>query len=610
MALQPKPDHGTVAVTREDEIGAWWAEQETQFISGGPPRPTGSGWRDGLARALAAELRFDLSQARGELAACATDVPVGQWSDVWRLLSCRVEVRAAQPDGLDHAVRAAETLVGPATRIHPATSARTFHLLAVAFLRLGRPHDAEVALYHALSDLHAEPARTWALDTWGQALVATGAWQEARGTFAAVMDSKIALGDGLGVAITAGHLARMELMLGYPDSAREAARRGLTVAAAIPPLSRLRLATMDLEASLNEANTRASEQAARVVHDLLGEVSGESHYLQGFANLALARQAEQPDIANGLLAEARRHLALPDHLAMWHLCSARAMPETGDDPAWLSGMQRLFEAAGGVTEAEVLSYLFLAERASSRGDSRECAARLDSAYGAVALTNSPLLLEVCDHVAQAVAPGGMPGRIAERFSGRSLDELVRTALEDASLIFVDLVGFTARSNEMDPEQVMATARGLFELAVPLLVRHGVRPLSYLGDGLLAVAQGPGHACRSVAFATGLVGRGERLSRMRRFRNERWGLSMRGGVASGPVVLGTLGSAFKLEFTAIGATTNLAARLQAAAEPGQVMCAERTASEAGMQVAKVEGLSLKGFPDLVRAVRLSVDPAKA
>ena len=75
-----------------------------------------------------------------------------------------------------------------------------------------------------------------------------------------------------------------------------------------------------------------------------------------------------------------------------------------------------------------------------------------------------------------------------------------------------------------------------------------------------------------------------------------------GVNSGPAVIGNVGSAEHHSFTAIGDTTNLAARLQAAAEPGRVVIGSAThAALAGVGVFEPLGpLDLKGKSELVEA----------
>lgn len=151
---------------------------------------------------------------------------------------------------------------------------------------------------------------------------------------------------------------------------------------------------------------------------------------------------------------------------------------------------------------------------------------------------------------------------------------------------------------------MSVSRTVFELAVPCLVKHGVTPLAYLGDALLAVAEGPAHRDRAIAFAQDYVARTQRLGTLRARTDEPWPLAMRAGIASGPVVLGVLGNVLKEEFTAIGRTVNLAARLQAQAQPsGLVVELESQPGRTSMDV-----VPLKGFGDTpIPIERLTAPP---
>ncbi|NUO16140.1 MAG: adenylate/guanylate cyclase domain-containing protein, partial [Planctomycetaceae bacterium] len=89
--------------------------------------------------------------------------------------------------------------------------------------------------------------------------------------------------------------------------------------------------------------------------------------------------------------------------------------------------------------------------------------------------------------------------------------------------------------------------------------------------------------------------------------EKWGLTVRAGVASGPTVLGVLGSHYKMEFQAIGRTVNLASRLQGQAQPGQVTASLDCAKAAGLDLGGLapEQAGLKGFSQPESFVRLRV-----
>jgi class 3 adenylate cyclase len=190
-----------------------------------------------------------------------------------------------------------------------------------------------------------------------------------------------------------------------------------------------------------------------------------------------------------------------------------------------------------------------------------------------------------------------------RFTGGSAADLDRTVRTDASIVFADLVGFTPRSEHMSAEEVMDTVRCLFELSVPVLARHRVQPLSYRGDGLLACARGEDHERRALAFAREFTRRAARATAVRHAMGRDWGLDVRAGVASGPVVLGVLGTLFKLEYVVNGRTANLAARLQSSAKPNEVVCDAHVAACAGLE--PTEELALKGLAAPVSACRIAV-----
>jgi class 3 adenylate cyclase len=154
---------------------------------------------------------------------------------------------------------------------------------------------------------------------------------------------------------------------------------------------------------------------------------------------------------------------------------------------------------------------------------------------------------------------------------------------------------------------METVRSVFELAVPLLAKHKVRPLQHLGDGLLAACQGDDHSRRGLHFAIDFVQRTNSASRIRRAQGEEWGLDLRAGVNSGSVVFGMLGSSFKQEWLAIGKTTNLAARLQSKGEIGEVVTLPEIAEQVGYDFSSdtVELHPMKGFSEPVPLLRIRV-----
>ena len=139
--------------------------------------------------------------------------------------------------------------------------------------------------------------------------------------------------------------------------------------------------------------------------------------------------------------------------------------------------------------------------------------------------------------------------------------------QDASVVFCDLRGFTTFAESAEPELVIDVLnKYLGEMTEAILGHHGT-VVSYLGDGIMAVfgspVERPDHATQAFAAAEELLA--VRLPRLNAWLADR-GLEpflLGVGVNSGAVMSGTVGSERRMEYAAVGDTTNVAARLQAA-----------------------------------------------
>jgi class 3 adenylate cyclase/tetratricopeptide (TPR) repeat protein len=146
-----------------------------------------------------------------------------------------------------------------------------------------------------------------------------------------------------------------------------------------------------------------------------------------------------------------------------------------------------------------------------------------------------------------------------------------------SVLFADVVGFTAMAEKLDPEDVHDIMDGCFEILGREIHGAGGTINQYTGDGIMALFGAPiayddpiRPACHAALQAQ------RRLAEYKEKIAGRYGVSfqMRMGVHSGRVVVGTIGDDLRLDYTAVGDTTNIAARLQALAGPGEILVSDR------------------------------------
>jgi class 3 adenylate cyclase len=142
------------------------------------------------------------------------------------------------------------------------------------------------------------------------------------------------------------------------------------------------------------------------------------------------------------------------------------------------------------------------------------------------------------------------------------------------VLFLDLRDFSGFALEEDANLVMLTLNQIFADLAEVLERHDIVVNQYLGDGFMALVRGEDHPRRAVAAGLDMHEALKGFNRPRRALGLRL-LEPRIGVATGDVHLANVGTHRKIDFTAVGPTTNLAARLQGEAIPASVCVPEPT-----------------------------------
>jgi class 3 adenylate cyclase len=173
-----------------------------------------------------------------------------------------------------------------------------------------------------------------------------------------------------------------------------------------------------------------------------------------------------------------------------------------------------------------------------------------------------------------------------------------------SVVFADLAGFTPFSETRRPTEVLEMLNAFWAAVVPAIDAAGGVIEHFAGDGIMAIfnARGdePDHARRAARAARAIIEASRPIAASR----PDWP-TFRVGVNTGPAVLGEVGAAERRSFAVIGDTTNTAARLMAAAEPGQIVVGRATWEALGDDRAGVAlgGIRVKGKREPVEAWRL-------
>jgi adenylate cyclase len=135
---------------------------------------------------------------------------------------------------------------------------------------------------------------------------------------------------------------------------------------------------------------------------------------------------------------------------------------------------------------------------------------------------------------------------------------------NVAVLFADVVGFTSLSERMAPDRVVLLLRSLHERGSGVVFAHEGSLDKYLGDGFLATFGGissqPDAAARAIRCAVALQAEIDRWNAKRQRRGA-VPVQLSVGVHYGPVVVGNIGSAQRLEFTVVGDTVNIASRLE-------------------------------------------------
>jgi class 3 adenylate cyclase/tetratricopeptide (TPR) repeat protein len=205
----------------------------------------------------------------------------------------------------------------------------------------------------------------------------------------------------------------------------------------------------------------------------------------------------------------------------------------------------------------------------------------------------------------------------QRYIPAELLQKMETARSDGTMVgerrvvttlFCDVKGSTAAADQLDPEEWTEIINGAFEHMIGPVYQYEGTVARLMGDAILAFFGAPiGHEDdpqRAVLAGLDIVAG---IGPYRKVIKHKWGIdiNVRVGINTGRVVVGTVGSDLRMEYTAMGDAINLAARMEQAAEPGTILIAETTYKlvEHLFKTQDMGGISVKGKDEPVPAYRV-------
>jgi adenylate cyclase len=178
------------------------------------------------------------------------------------------------------------------------------------------------------------------------------------------------------------------------------------------------------------------------------------------------------------------------------------------------------------------------------------------------------------------------------------DNLFKTHRREITIVFLDLRGFTAFSDNSEPEEVMDFLRHYHAEMGKLVFKFDGTLERFVGDGIVVIFNDPipceDHVNKAARMAVEMRDRVKELRTA--WRKRGYDLDLGVGFAAGYTTLGTIGFEGRMDYGTVGNLPNLAARLCAEAKGGQILTDQKTMSrlEDAFDAEPIQELNLKGI----------------
>ncbi|WP_341527163.1 response regulator [Nostoc sp. UHCC 0302] len=224
--------------------------------------------------------------------------------------------------------------------------------------------------------------------------------------------------------------------------------------------------------------------------------------------------------------------------------------------------------------------------------------------------NERRVLELNTYLTESVLKRFLPAVLVQKAAAGTLTLDLRPEPRLITVLFSDIVGFTQLANTLRSRRVAELLNEYLEAMTKVVFENGGTVDKFMGDAILALYGAPEELTPNEQVRRA-INTAKAMHRSLALLNERWrsqgifdsdrltGVQFRCGIHQGTAVVGMFGSAERADYTAIGPSVNIAARLQSAAVPGTILVSAAVADYLlEEEITKGKPLELKGVDETV------------
>lgn len=231
-------------------------------------------------------------------------------------------------------------------------------------------------------------------------------------------------------------------------------------------------------------------------------------------------------------------------------------------------------------QQEIIGVLLLSTHTKAPFTSKDLKlANVFAHYCAQEIENNRLLGKIKDEtVLRTNLSRFMSPNIVEHFASGQNEVVLGGEKRDVSVLFSDIVGFTAISESLDSEIIVEMLNEYFTSMTDIIFKFNGTVDKFIGDSIMAFFGAPNDVKNypNLVVKAGLLMQKTSLEMQNNRRlKEKPHFQVRIGINTGNVTIGNIGSPNRLDYTAIGDVVNVASRLEHAAPPGGILIGEST-----------------------------------